>query len=211
MALRHTPIDANYGFNRGRPVDRYYIEHFLSQQSAVIRGRVLEIEHDIYTKRFGGPRVDACDILHVDPDFREATIIADLADAPHIAAGSFDCLIIAQTLQFIYDLPAAVHTMHRILKPSGTALVTVPVVSRIHAPEKDAMFREYWRFTSMSAKRLFGHAFGSENVHVTAYGNLTTCLAGLTGMATEDLRPHELDARDPLYEFLVAIRAQKAA
>ena len=210
-ALRRSPVNSNYGFNRGRPVDRYYIEKFLLQQSEAIRGRVLEIEHDIYAKRFGGTRVDACDTLHVDPDFRNATIIADLADAPHIAANSFDCLIIAQTLQFIYDLPAAARTMHRILKPGGAALVTVPVVSRLHAPESDGEFREYWRFTSMSAKRLFGEVFGSGNVRVEAYGNLSTCLAGLSGMATEDMRPDELDRRDALYEFLVGIRAEKAA
>lgn len=211
LRLARTPVDSNYGFNRGRPVDRYYIERFLSLESRAIRGRVLEIEHDVYTRRFGGGRVTRSDILHPDSGFPRATIAADLTDAPQIPCDSFDCLIVVQTLQYIYEVDAAVRTMHRILKPGGTALVTAPAAARLHAPTGEAEFGEYWRFTSMSAKRLFGDVFGPQNVRVTSYGNLAAATAGFNGLAAEDLTHDELEQHDPLYEYLIAIRADKAA
>jgi SAM-dependent methyltransferase len=211
IGLRRTPVDPNFGFNRGRPIDRYYIEQFMSRESDVIAGRVLEIEHDIYTRQFGGARVSRSDILHIDPDFDSATVVADLTDAPQIDTEDFDCLIVSQTLQYIYDVSAAVRTMHRILRPGGAALVTVPVTSRLQGRPCDGGVREYWRFTSMSAHRLFGDVFGSENVRVAAYGNLPASLAQLSGLAAEDLRKHELDEFDPLYELLIGVCAQKSA
>lgn len=209
--LCRAPIDPNYGFNRGRPVDRYYIERFLSLESEAIKGDVLEIEHDVYARRFGGERVARLDILHVDPGFPRATIAADLTDAPHIPGNRFDCLIIVQTLQYIYDVGAAIRTMRRILKPGGTALVTVPTASRLHASASDAESGEYWRFTSMATKRLFGDVFGPANVRITSYGNLAAATAGFAGLAAEDLTRGDLERHDPLYEYLIAVRADKAA
>jgi ubiquinone/menaquinone biosynthesis C-methylase UbiE len=47
----------------------------------------------------------------------EATIVGDLADAPHIPSDTFDCAIVTQTLQFVYDVRAAFATLHRIVAP----------------------------------------------------------------------------------------------
>ena len=55
-----------------------------------------------------------------------ATIFADLAHAPEIPSSYFDCIILTQTMHYIFDLPAAVSTLFRILKPGGTLLVTRP-------------------------------------------------------------------------------------
>src|SRR3990170_7811785 len=41
------PISREFGFDRGLPVDRHYIERFLSAHSSDIRGRVLEIGDNI--------------------------------------------------------------------------------------------------------------------------------------------------------------------
>jgi hypothetical protein len=54
---RVTPISSNWGLDRGRPIDRYYIENFLAYHSNVIRGRVLEFENMSYARKFGGDRV----------------------------------------------------------------------------------------------------------------------------------------------------------
>ncbi len=51
----------------------------------------------------------------------QATIVGDLADAPHIPDDSFDCAIVTQTLQFVYDVRAAFATLHRILAPGRRA------------------------------------------------------------------------------------------
>src|SRR4051794_37443694 len=51
---RTAPISTVFGFDRGTPIDRYYIETFLSKNADDIRGRVLEIGDNSYTVRFGG-------------------------------------------------------------------------------------------------------------------------------------------------------------
>src|SRR5690349_21130910 len=48
------PVSRNFGFDRGLPIDRFYIEQFLAAEAGAIQGNVLEIEHDLYTRRFGG-------------------------------------------------------------------------------------------------------------------------------------------------------------
>ncbi|MEJ7787734.1 MAG: hypothetical protein WKF96_23275, partial [Solirubrobacteraceae bacterium] len=47
------PISSAWGFDRGLPVDRWYIERFLGQHRADVTGRVLEVKDSGYTDRFG--------------------------------------------------------------------------------------------------------------------------------------------------------------
>ena len=54
--------------------------------------------------------------------------VADLADAKQIPDERFDAIILTQTLQLIFDPPAALRTLHRILKPGGRAAVVLPEV-----------------------------------------------------------------------------------
>jgi SAM-dependent methyltransferase len=209
---RTRPISRNYGWERGTPVDRFYIERFLSAHADAVRGRVLEIGDDEYTRRFGGDAVTAGDVLHASPGNPQATIVADLADAPEIADGSFDCVICTQTLLLIYDVKAAVATLQRILAPGGVALVTVPGVSRICREEADE-WGDFWRFTSDSARRLFTDAFGPApgGVEVTAYGNVLAATAMLHGLAAEEVGADKLDDRDRDFEVLIGVSARRPA
>lgn len=205
---RVTPISDVYGLDRGSPIDRYYIDGFLSRHSSSVRGHVLEIADDRYTLQFGGDRVERLDILHAPPGNEAATIVADLTDAPAIADETFDCVICTQTLLLIYDVPAAIRTLHRILKPGGVALATVPGVSRICQPE-DQIWGDWWRFTTRSIRRLFEETFEPEYVAVEAHGNVLACAAQLYGIAAEELTAPELDHRDPNFETLLTVRAEK--
>src|SRR5690606_675442 len=94
-----------------------------------IHGRVLEIGDNTYTLRFGGDRVSISDVLHVDEGHAGATITADLTSAEHIPGDQFDCIVFTQTLQFIFDASAALRTLHRILRPGGVLLCTVPGIT----------------------------------------------------------------------------------
>ena len=209
-ALRRlTPLSDNYGLDRGTPVDRYYGEGFLDRHALDVGGRVLEINDDRYTRQYGGDRVTKLDIMHPDDGNPDATVIADLADAPQILDDSYDCMICTQTIMYIYDVSAAVRTMHRILAPGGVVFVTVPGVSRICQPE-DRIWGDFWRFTTKSITRLFTDAFGTEGITVETYGNVLSAAAQLYGMAAEELTRQELDHRDPNFEVLLAVRAQKS-
>lgn len=202
------PIDPNFGFKRGKVIDRYYIERFLDQHASDIHGRVLEIAGDSYTQRFGGQRVSRSDVLHSVAGDPKTTIIADLTDARDIPSNIFDCIILTQTLQCIYDIRAATKTLHRILKPGGTLLVTCHGISQISRYDMDR-WGEYWRFTSLSARKLFAEFFPEDHVAVQAHGNVLAATAFLQGLTIQDLRREELDYHDPNYEVILGIRALK--
>jgi SAM-dependent methyltransferase len=209
MSLRRLhPVRRGFGGAYGQCVDRYYIESFLERHASDIRGRVLEIQDPRYTERFGGDRVVRSDVLHVKPGNPRATIVADLTDGSDIASDCFDCIILTQTLPFIYDVAAAVRTLQRIVKPGGVVLATVPGISQI-ARYDMREWGDYWRFTSLSAARLFADAFGEEQVAVTAFGNVRTATAFLHGLVSGELTQEERDHRDPDYEVTIAVRAVK--
>jgi SAM-dependent methyltransferase len=205
---RVEPISTNYGFDRGTPVDRHYIDAFLTPHAGDIRGRVLEVGEDTYTQRFGAP--EKIDVLHVDRNEPGVTIVADLANAPEIPDSSFDSVVCLQTLMLIWDVEAAIATLHRILAPGGVALVTVSGAAGAKVNRAEAeQWGDWWRFTSMSIRRLFEGAFGESAVSVEAYGNVLTAAAMLYGIAAEELRDDELAHRDPDYEVLLGVRAVK--
>jgi hypothetical protein len=206
--LRRTrPLSPNWGFDRGTPVDRHFIERFLGANADAIRGRVLEVQDDLYASRLGRP--ERVDILDIDPDNPRATVVADLGVPGSLPAGAFDCAVVTQVLQFVGPLPEAIANLHATLVPRGTLLATLPTVSRIS--KSVTVDGDFWRLTEASAHRLFGAAFGAAQVDVTAYGNVLSSVAFLHGLAVEELSMRRLDETDRDFPTLVAVRATKAA
>ena len=204
---RTGPLSDHWGRDRGTPVDRYYIERFLGAERRFIRGRVLEVLNAEYTERFGAG-VERSDVLDVDTANPSATIVTDLAAADDVPSDTFDCFVLTQTLQYVYDLEAAVGHVHRVLRPGGTVLCTVPTLSRIARGTLDS---EYWRMTALACERLFAEAFVGGSVDARAHGNVLAGVAFLVGMAAEELSSRELEHLDPFFPLLVTVRATKAA
>jgi SAM-dependent methyltransferase len=192
----------------GLGIGRYYIDNFIARHAGDIKGRVLEVADRRYTVRFGGTRVEHSDVLHVRAGHADATIIADLAAADHIASNIFDCIILTQTLQYIFNTRAAIGTIYRILKPGGVVLATVPGIAQITRYDMQ-QWGEYWRFTTLSTRTLFTEHFGAEHVTVQSYGNVLATIARLHGILATELRPEELDYIDPDYDVIISIRAAK--
>jgi SAM-dependent methyltransferase len=203
--FRTTPLSPRWGADRGLPVDRYYIERFLDANRGAIRGSVLEIKRPLYTERFGID-VQERNVLDVDPANEHATILADLTQADAIPGDAFDCFILTQTLQYVYDVRAAIRQAHRILRPGGVLLCTVPSVSRIEPGWLDG---EFWRFTRASCRRLFEESFGEGNVAVTAHGNVLAAASFLAGVAADELGRPRLDESDEYFPLLLTVRAEK--
>ena len=204
--LPREPVSREFGFERGRPVDRWYIERFLAEHTADVRGRVLEVAEDSYTTRFGGDAVSSSDVLFAAAGNPGATIVGDLTTGAGIQAGAFDCFICTQTLQFIPDAAAAVAGMQRLLAPGGVLLATMPGMSQISRVD-DAAWGDWWRFTARGVERLAAAAFGAENIEVRAHGNVMSAAAFLYGLAAEDLAESDLAREDPDYHLLVTLRA----
>jgi SAM-dependent methyltransferase len=202
---RISPLSDVYGFDRGTPVDRYYIKQFLTDHRSDIQGHVLEVKSSNYTNYFDSG-VSHRDVLDIDDTNQKATIICDLAKADKIPQDSFDCFILTQTLQYIYDIHAALTHIRRILRPGGVLLVTVPALQRI---DSELEKTDFWRFTRLSCERLFHEVFGADELTIRTYGNVLAGTAALYGIAAEELSNRELDACSDAYPLIVAIRARK--
>jgi SAM-dependent methyltransferase len=203
---RVTPVSPS-GSSRGTCVDRYYIERFLADHAGAIRGNVLEIADDSYTTRFGTD-VRHADILHVDDSNPRATLVGDLTDPDSIPRERFDCIILTQTLHFIYDFRTALRTLWSALRPGGTLLCTVPGISQVMRYDADR-WGDYYRFTTQAASRMLGEAgFDAE---VTSYGNVLTATGMLHFLAIEDYRPEELEANDADYPLIVGMAGRRPA
>lgn len=205
---RLTPISSVFGFDRGQPIDRYYIETFLERHKDDIQAQVLEIGAPEYTCKFGSDKVTKSEILHAVAGNPQATIIGDLATGEGIPHNTFDCMILTQTFLVIYDFQKAIANCYYALKPGGILLATFPGISQISRYDMDH-WGDYWRFTTLSAKRIFGDIFQPENVEVKAYGNVLSAIAFLHGLSAEELKQKELDYHDPDYEVLITVRAVK--
>jgi SAM-dependent methyltransferase len=206
-AMGVRPLSTEWGYDRGTPVDLYYIERFLAAHAADIRGRTLEVKNAGYTRRFGSA-VTQADVLDIDARNVDATIIADLSVGEGIPERAFDCFVITQTLQFIYDVHSAVVQSHRLLRPGGVLLATVPIVARISP--RYGLTTEYWRFTPASCARMFGDVFGAEQVTVRTDGNVFAGVAFLRGAALEELPRRKLDVHDPYFPILATVRAVRS-
>ena len=137
-----------------------------------------------------------------------ATIVGDLAIGKNIPESAFDCIIMTQTIQMIYEIKVALQNAIKALKSGGTLLVTVPGISQISRYDMDR-WGDYWRFTTASAQHLFEEFFPPEKVTVESYGNIMVACAFLHGLAVHELKPEELDFNDPDYQVLVTVRAVK--
>ena len=210
---RLSPIGRNFGYERGTPVDRYYIESFLARNAGDIRGRVLELATNDYTKRFGGTRVVQSDVLSVAAADKNATIIGDLVQADTLPEASFDCIIFTQALQYIYDAQAAINVLHRALKPDGVLLATAPGIGPMGdhpaAPGKPDRWPWYWAITPAGLHHLLEERFGQNAVAAETHGNIFTAMAFLYGLAREEIDACDLDIADARFPVTVAARAIK--
>jgi len=199
------PVCPNFGFSRGKPIDRHYIENFLAARAGDISGRVLEIKDDGYTRRFGGARVERSDVLDYDAGNKAATIHADLSDPEALERGVYDCAIVTQTLQYLIEPAKVLRHLHESLKPGGVLLLTVPAITAMRGRDP-----WYWNYTGLGVERLLGEIFDPRNVSVQSCGNLVSAIALLEGLSAGELKESELDARDPAYQVLIVARAVRA-
>jgi SAM-dependent methyltransferase len=205
---RTQPINANWGYERGTPIDRYYIGRFLQRNAGCIRGRVLEVAGNEYTVKYGGDRVAKSDILHPNKGNPRATVIADLGDPDQVTDDLFDCIICTQTLQLVFDVNSAVANLYRFLKPGGVLLMSVPGISQICREDMDITV-DYWRFTTAALQRLLEVHFPPDAVRIESYGNVKASVAFLHGVSEDEVSQEELLESDPQFQLLLTVSATK--
>ena len=200
------PVSRKFGFDRGIPIDRYYIENHLRNHEADICGRVLEIAENTYTVQFG-LEVTRSDVLHVEPG-ANVTIVGDLVTGENIPKSMFDCIILTQTLNVVFDFKSLLENVATALKPGGVLLITAPGISQISRYDMDR-WGDYWRFTDKSLSKILSEAIPGGDIIVEAFGNVAAAKAFLDGRALHEIDFQTLAFRDPDYQLLLTARAQK--
>ena len=206
-SLRRTrPFSRYWGYERGTPIDRIYIEEFLQAHAGDIRGHGLEVMSAAYLERFGGARLVRRDVLDIDPTNTQATVVADLAETDSLPPARFDCIVFTQTLHLVPDMRVALANIWRALGPGGVLLLTVPALGRHDA--RKGFHHDRWRVTRTGLEWLLTMLDGGR-WETSVYGNLLSCTAFLYGMAAEELLPDELHVADPEFPLIVAARVVK--
>ncbi|MBW1784329.1 MAG: class I SAM-dependent methyltransferase, partial [Deltaproteobacteria bacterium] len=200
------PVSSLFGCDRGMPIDRYYIEKFLEKNRHWIRGRVLEIGDNIYTRKYGSQvsRSDVLGYTHTP----KTTIVGDLSTGENIPMMAFDCIIMTPTIQFIYDVKSAIKNAFGALNPGGRLLITTSGLSQISRYDMER-WGDYWRFTDRCLKMLLGEVFENSNIDVDKYGNVAVAKAFLDGYALHETDPGIFDVCDPDYQIIVSAVASK--
>jgi peptidoglycan/xylan/chitin deacetylase (PgdA/CDA1 family)/SAM-dependent methyltransferase len=205
LPRRTSPLSRDWGYDRGGPLDRQYIERFVGDHASDVRGVVLEVQEADYTRRFGGSAVERSDVVDLAESNAGATIISDLRSAANIPDATYDCVILTQTIHVIAPMTEVVSECYRILKPGGVLLATMPCVSRVCLEYgRDG---DFWRVTPAGARLLFEPVFAS--VAVSAFGNALTGAAFLYGLGAPELDDAELLVTDIYNPTLVGVRAVK--
>jgi hypothetical protein len=197
---RVRPVDRAFGRGGGMPIDRYYGERFMAEHASLVRGDVLEIGDDRYTRAYGGD------------DVRSSAVVSapegDLVTGRGLPEGAaYDCVILYDTLQHIYDIAEAVATTHRLLRAGGNLLATFNGISQVSRDDYDA-WGDFWRPTDLAVRRLLG-AF--DDVEVRTYGNVLAACGLLYGLSAEEIGTRRLEQHDPDYQVCITARAQRAS
>jgi len=94
-------------------------------------------------------RISSYESLDFYPRTPEVTYVGDIQDMSMIDAETYDTAICLEVLEHVPDPFQAVREIHRILKPGGILIVSVPHLSRLHDEPHD-----YYRFTRHGMKYL---------------------------------------------------------
>jgi hypothetical protein len=198
------PASRTFGYERGQPIHRYYVQRFLQRHAEVIRGRCLEFQDPGYLRAYESGRASRIDVLDLSADNPHASIVADLTRPNQIASESFDCIVCVHVLHLVYEADVFARELHRLLAAGGALLVAVPGTSMI-----DRNWTEYRRWTDLGVKTLLGQFFRECDIVVEAYGNSLSAAAEMRGLAADEIAPWELNARDELFQVEVCALATK--
>jgi SAM-dependent methyltransferase len=197
--LTRAPYSDQFGWDRGRPVDRLYIEDWVGQHRDLIHGRVLELQDTKYISRYG---TDVEPVV-LDLDDPAADITGDLCDPRLLEGWRFDAEIVTQALQYMPDPMAAVRNLFRALAPGGTLLLTVPLNARLDG------VHERWRWTPLGFSELLACCCPEAQIAVEGFGNSAAAAGALLGLSISNIGVARLRRHDPAFPIVVcaAVRA----
>ena len=200
---RTTPFSSRFGFERGTPIDRYYLHRFFDASRHLITGRVLEVQTASYTERFG-QHVTRSETFDIVPEFHP-TYLCDFAHADDVLApDAYDCLLLPNTFPHFRELDRCLAQAIRVVRQGGTILASAGGLIPLTGDVAD-----YWRLSPDGWRELLTKTWHGADVTVAGHGNCLAAIAAQLGLAVEELTAAELDVADARYPVLTTIRCQK--
>lgn len=193
------PLCPFFGFLRGTPIDRHYLDAFVREFRSRIVGRTLEIGGTPETRtRHRLTRVTRFLTVDADPA-SQANYVGDVHTSTLFPRARFDTILAFNVLEHCRDPGRVVRNVRAWLKPGGAFLCMVPNAQRIHQVPKD-----YWR-PLPDALEFLTREFGERQFRM--YGNLTTTIASLAGASFEDVPPSYFQWHDERYPVATCVVA----
>jgi len=128
---------------------------------------------------------------------------ADAMDV--LLSEAYDAVICTLQLQSVYDLESAIKRLWVVLKPSGMLFATLPAVTTACNTDEN----DFWRFTVISARRLFEAQFSKDSIEVEPLGNVLTSIAALHGVPAGEFSQLELDTVGAQHPVIITVKATK--
>jgi len=198
---RLSPACLDFGFSRGTPLDRYYLNKFVAESRDLVVGSVLEIggqkgSHELYGFK------NATSYVTMSIDSSDADITTDAHDASAALPESYDSIIIFNVLEHCRRPWVIASNIYSWLKPGGRVFVMIPNMQRIHEGPGD-----YWRILPEGLRSIFNQ-FNVEKL--VTYGNLFTSIAALSGVSSEEIPTGDKDSLDTDYPTITCMTGSKA-
>jgi len=89
---------------------------------------------------------DRIETMEINVGEPMADIIDDICAPNRLQADRYDGIVCLSVLEHVYDPFAAIHEIHRLLRPDGYLLLHLPFLFRYHAP-LDLRFTDGYRFS----------------------------------------------------------------
>jgi SAM-dependent methyltransferase len=198
-------------FIEGAPLERESIYRFLAEQARAMKpaSRVLDVGagEAPYRELFAEQAYVTLD--YADTPHSGEVDLRGAADAIPAVDGSFDAIVCTQVLEHIPRPLQALHEFHRVLRPGGVLMATVPFAWEEHETPFD-----FFRYTRYGIEQLLADAH-FEEIEVRPRTDCFTTLAqlvlnarwamGSTADGLDELRHQAQGALEEIAHALVAL------
>lgn len=132
-----------------------------------VEGRVLDVGcgHGPY-RHLLAAAAGSYESLDVRKILEDQTYVADVQAMPEVPADRYDAVLCSEVLEHVPAPSRALAEIHRVLRPDGVLVLTVPYLSRLHDEPHD-----YYRYTRHGLHHLLADA-GFREIELARLGSV---------------------------------------